>query len=268
MNCQTAESLLHAYFDDELDLVSSLDIEGHLESCAACSTRLERERSLRTRMAASALGFPTPPHLRGRIASALDRLEPSPKPIARRWSNGVLWLAPLAAAIVVAASATMVASRPSAERLLAQQIRDGHVRSLMAGHLSDVVSSDRHRVKPWFAGKLSFAPWVGDLSDEDFPLTGGRLDYLNDRPVAAIVYKRREHVINLFIWPSEHLRPEATRLLRENGYQIVHWADGGMTYWAISDLNAGELQEFAKLVETRAARPASDAPSAPAADQR
>jgi anti-sigma factor RsiW len=168
----------------------------------------------------------------------------------------------------VATSVILVVSRPSAERLLAQQIRDGHVRSLMAGHLSDVVSSNRHRVKPWFAGKLSFAPWVGDLSDKDFPLTGGRLDYLNNRPMAAIVYKRREHVINLFIWPSEHPRPESTRLFRENGYQILHWAEAGMTYWAISDLNADELQEFAKLVESRATRPASGIPSDPAADQK
>src|SRR5262249_31584323 len=135
-------------------------------------------------------------------------------------------------------------------------------------HLADVGSSDQHTVKPWFAGRLSFAPWVGDLSDEGFPLMGGRLDYLDNRPMAAIVYKRREHVINLFIWPTEDARPHSPRLLRENGYQIVHWADAGMTYWAISDLNATELQQFAKLVESRATRPPSDAASDPVPDHK
>jgi anti-sigma factor RsiW len=253
MNCETVEFLRHAYFDDELDLVSSLDFERHLNSCAACSARLDRERSLRTRIAASQLGFPTPSNVRARIASALDALEPSPDPVSSHWRVRMAWLASSAAAITVIVTAFALAQMPSAERELAQQIRDGHVRSLMPGHLSDVLSSDRHTVKPWFAGKLSFAPPVGDLSDSGYPLVGGRLDYIDGRPMAAIVYKRREHVINLFIWPAESARREPTRLLRENGYQIVHWGDGGMTYWAISDLNADELDEFSKLIELIAA---------------
>jgi anti-sigma factor RsiW len=263
MNCQTAESLLHAYFDDELDLLSSLDIERHLEACATCSARLTRERALRARIAASLPGFPTPPHLRESIALALDRLAPPSKPTTRWWSVRARRLVPLAAAVMLLVSAIVVTSRPSAELLLARQIRDGHVRSLMAAHLADVTSSDRHTVKPWFAGKLSFSPWVGDLSDEGFPLVGGRLEYLNDRPVAAIVYKRREHIINLFIWPADGARPDSARLLREKGYQVVHWADSGMAYWAISDLNSDELTEFTRLVESRATQSTSAAASDP-----
>jgi len=268
MDCETAGSLLHAYFDDELDLASSLEMERHLEGCAACTARLARERSLRARFAATHLGVSASPQLREKIVTALDLTPPSRMAPASLWTQRVLSVAVLAAGVMLLVSLVLVARNPSAELLLAQQIRDGHVRSLMAAHLADVSSSDRHTVKPWFAGKLGFAPTVEDLSDEGFPLVGGRLDYLDHRPMAAIVYKRREHVINLFIWPAEDTAPVSPRLLRENGYQIVHWASAGMTCWAISDLNSGELEEFAKLVESRATRPARGAASDPAPDRK
>jgi anti-sigma factor RsiW len=131
--------------------------------------------------------------------------------------------------------------------LLAQELVGSHVRSLMANHLADVPSTDKHTVKPWFEGRLDFGPDVRDFPQEGFVLTGGRLDYVDSRNVAALVYRRGQHVINLFEWPTSSVSTEAPRLLTRRGFQLFVWQKSGLAYWAVSDLNAAELQQFAGL---------------------
>jgi len=182
---------------------------------------------------------------KGRAAPSVWKVA---KPMPRRiwWP----WMSIAATAVLVAMVAWrigLVASRPSPEELMAQNVLASHVRSLMANHLTDVPSSDQHTVKPWFDGKLDFSPPVKDLSGNGFPLAGGRLDYLDNRPVAALVYQQRKHFINLFIWPSEVDARQKT--LTRQGYNLFHWTPWGMCYWAVSDLNWTELQEFVRLVQ-------------------
>jgi anti-sigma factor RsiW len=135
---------------------------------------------------------------------------------------------------------------------LAQEVVASHIRSLMVDHLSDVVSTDQHTVKPWFDGKLDFAPVVVNLADQGFPLIGGRIDYLDNRPVTALVYQRNKHIINLFIWPSTDA-PETTPTTIQ-GYHLINWTAGNTTYWAVSDVELSELQTFAQLIQQNVAK--------------
>ena len=265
MDCRSAGHLVHAYLDDELELVGSYEFERHVEECAACAQRLAKERSLRARIAGAGLSFGSPPHLREKIAARFGEVRPTSvieghAPL--RWGR---WMAGAAAAAIVIASLFTLVRTPSEETLLAQQVRDGHVRSLLADHLNDVESPDQHKVKPWFAGRLDFSPWVGNLANEGFPLVGGRVDFIDNRRVAAIVYKRREHVINLFMWRSPDSKTFSPRLEHENNYQMLHWSRAGITFWAISDLNSAELHDFVTLVQSRMNRPD---PEKPALDNR
>jgi anti-sigma factor RsiW len=167
------------------------------------------------------------------------------------------WLG-LAAAIIFAAIVALNLvprlQRPEADQFLATQLIASHVRSLLANHLTDVASSDQHTVKPWLDAKLDFAPPVVDLSSEGFPLIGGRLDYLDNRPVAALVYQRRKHFINLFVWPAASDEAKAPKTITRQGYQLLHWADSDFNYWAVSDVNANDLQLFKQQFETRTPR--------------
>ncbi len=255
MNCQETQNLIHAYLDGELDLVKSLEIEQHLEDCPACSQAYKNQQALRAAISANAdtLYYRAPAPLRKRIQSSVRRAgQTTSAPRVMPWR----WLGVAASLVVVALVAwglTRSLSAPSADDLLTQEVVASHVRSLMLNHLSDVASSDQHTVKPWFDGKLDFSPTVQDLANQGFPLIGGRLDYLDNRPVAALVYRYQQHFINLFVWPSTGTSNVNTSMTTRQGYHVANWTQSGMTYWAVSDLNDSEFQEFVRLVQAHAA---------------
>ena len=259
MSCKEYDTLMDGYLDGELDLLSTLRVEAHLPECANCAQTYESHRALRSSMSSGKLYFKPPNELAERIHVALHqankverRASPSVRRVLKPIPRGIWWpwMSLAASAVLVAMIGWRFGSgifRPPAKDLLAQEVLSSHVRSLMADHLTDVPSSDQHTVKPWFNGKLDFSPLVKDLSGNGFPLVGGRLDYLQDRPVAALVYQRRKHLINLFVWPSAEESRQKT--LTRQGYNLFHWTQSRMTYWAASDLNQTELQEFARLIQ-------------------
>jgi anti-sigma factor RsiW len=243
--------LLGAYADHELDLVHGLEIESHLRECAACSARYESNQSLRSALSNPALYFKAPANLQGKIQASLRGGTTAEAPSRRRVWRWLSAAVPAALAAGVILIAVPLLRGPSNDEMIGNEIVSSHVRSLITDHLTAVASSDEHTVKPWFAGKLDFSPLVVDLRDRGFPLIGGRLDYIDHRPVAALVYQRHKHYINLFVWPSG-ARPDAdTEAISRQGYHLFHWTKAGMAYWAVSDLNQAELQEFAHLIQAR-----------------
>ena len=252
MNCRDVQHLLHPYSDGELDLVRHVQIEEHLAECAPCAEQEKNLRSLRAVVSSPSLYHRAPAALRSRIQLAIPQA-------ARGRRRSPLRLAAIAAGILllIGAFATigMFSSRlgTSADERLAEGVVAGHVRSLQVDHLTDVASTDRHTVKPWFRGKLDFSPQVPDLAAQGYALSGGRLDYLADRPVAALVYYRRSHAINLFTWPAGNDGEKAVRGLSRQGFHIRHWQRSGMSYWAISDLNEQEFDEFVRLFQEHSA---------------
>lgn len=206
---------------------------------------------------AQATRHEAPPALRGRIVAALKQADPLLAASPRRPFWAVLqqqWVGmgvAFAFGLIASLTVTLFHAAPRDEDRLLQEVVAGHVRSLMVAHLEDVASTDQHTVKPWFSGKLDFSPPVHDLAKEGFPLVGGRLDYLNQRPVAALVYRRRQHTINLFVWPTSGTSQHEMKLLSRQGFSITDWTDSGMQFWAISDLNSEELQTFTQLLRQK-----------------
>jgi anti-sigma factor RsiW len=249
MNCDRVQLLLNGYIDGELDLVSSLDIEEHLQGCAACSSHYRQLMSLHTAASNKALYRSAPASLEKRIRASLGKAgSTSPARFIFPWT----WVTTTALLAVFLLSIAGFLGRslfPSqSETSLTQQVQTAHVRSLMANHLMDVASTDQHTVKPWFNGKLDFSPPVTDLAGQGFPLIGGRLDYLDGRPVAALVYQRNKHYINLFIWPSTD-KQAGLQNSTYNGYHFFHWNQSGMTFWAVSDVESAELGIFVQLFQ-------------------
>jgi anti-sigma factor RsiW len=272
MNCEETKKLMDGYLDGELDPITSQTIEQHLAECPRCGQAYTTHGSLIRAIGNTTPYYKAPPELRERIQSSLrkemaeqsngsGRIAVDARPLIAKEqaeSRSILfgaswnWLA-LAAAIVFAAvivwNVLPRLQRPGNDQFLATQLIAGHVRSLMANHLTDVASSDQHTVKPWLDAKLDFAPAVVDLSSEGFPLIGGRLDYLDNRAVAALIYQRRKHFINLFVWPAAPDETRTPKALTRQGYQLLHWIESDLNYWAVSDINEKELQEFKQLFD-------------------
>ena len=236
--------LAQADFDGELDPAQAAEMEAHRRDCADCQETYRQLEQARALMRGAELRMKAPDSLRQALEAKL-RAQPQPAVVVKgpgRWWGRTA--ASFVAGAAIAAGLTLFIAVPS-QRGLVDQLVDDHVRSLQPGHLEDVISTDQHTVLPWFDGKLDFAPPVKDLVAKGFPLKGGRLDYLGGRPVAALVYQHGLHAINMFVWPGEAAGGPADA--SHNGYHLVQWRQGGMTIWAVSDMEAGELAEFATL---------------------
>jgi anti-sigma factor RsiW len=249
--------LLSAYLDGELDLVRSIEMEEHLKTCSECKEELRSHETLRKAIHAGGLYERAPQGLEARIRASLPQVKSAPVifPVRRAPRQVWAWLATAASIILAAALVwSLVPGLPGHRRpsMIAEEVVSSHIRSLQAGHLIDIESTDQHTVKPWFDGKLDFAPPVRDFSDQGFPLVGGRLDYLNHRNVAALVYGRRKHFINVFIWPVGE-SAASTVLPRQSvpmqGYNVICWQQAGMNFCAVSDDNAIDLQVLVDLLQ-------------------
>lgn len=261
MACDLSASLLHAYLDGELDAVRSAEFESHLEGCADCAAALASAESLRSSLQRAQLYEAAPRSLHEtvrrelRLSGESSRLRVAPVPLWR-------WFA-VAAAIVLVTSVAWYAiprlnlmnggaATPSA--VTSAEVIDAHIRSLQAGHLTDVTSTDQHTVKPWFEGKLDFIPPVQDYAQDGFPLVGGRLDVLAGRNVAALVYGRRKHLVNVFVWPTTDADTPIHGPGSKQGFQWVHWRHKGMEFCAVSDVNGDDLRNLAQLFKATADR--------------
>ena len=257
MSCELTQRYVAGYLDGELDLVRAIEMEAHLKSCPGCSQELENFKSLRAALQRSSLAYAAPAALRERIQSSLRASSGAEVRESKfTWPSLNMWQLAGAFALLVLISVsgwqwTARLRAPSSDQRIAAEIFSSHVRSLEGNHLMDVVSTDQHTVKPWFDGKLDFSPPVEDLAIDGFPLVGGRLDYLEGREVAALVYQRRKHSINVFVWPD----PTGTRLPQaaesRQGYNIMKWSHGGFQFWAVSDVAAPDLAEFVRLLQVR-----------------
>ena len=249
MSCDLTNSVLHGYLDGELDAARAADFERHLVSCSECVTALEAQERLRSSILHAGLYERAPSSLRKKVQANLTA---SAKPLAAviPISPAWRWLAVAATLLLVVFAGwrglTLLRGDAS-ENTIAAAIVDAHLRSLQPGHLEDVVSTDRHTVKPWFDGKIDFAPPVRDFTEQGFPLQGGRLDVVRGRSVAVLVYMRRKHIINVFVWPSSERDSElvsGTQL----GYHWIDWRKGGMELCAVSDVSAADLAELQQLL--------------------
>lgn len=246
MDCAQTRKLIDGYVDSEIDAATTVGVEEHLAGCEDCRREAQRVETVRSHVRQWAPYHAAPPALVESVRRLGERA--SGRAPARDAGLWWAWLRPVALVAATAAVTWLAASHYQAipPDDIADQIIAGHTRATLTTHLADVSSSAKHTVKPWLSSKLDYSPPVADLGQAGFPLVGGRLDYIERRPVAVLVYKRRDHVIDLFVWPQDDggdgsIRSVPTKV----GYQVLHWTADGMTYWAVSDLNGPELKAFA-----------------------
>lgn len=262
MNCAEAQSLLHAYIDAELDVANSLEVERHLQQCEDCRRNYNDYQALHRAIKGETLYFQVSDSLQKRIRNSLRSAEEIPVSVqqpAKRASSRIYttpwsWLAVAALLALVFFGiwgSTRFWSPINRQPSIAQQVVDSHVRSLMANHLIDVPFSNQHNIAPWFEGKLAYSPPVINLSAQGYTLIGGRMDYVDNQPVAAIVYKCGNHVINFFVWPTRPSNHTSNTAMTLQGYNLVFWKAYGMNCWAVSDLNLTILHQFAELIDQR-----------------
>jgi anti-sigma factor RsiW len=250
MTPENARGLLNAYVDGELDAASTMELESQIRESPALQQEFERLSALQSLVRNRASRFDAPSHLAGRVFAALPEARP-----AGTLKTVPGWWRPLAISATMAALALLFWSVvPSLNRLDSdagprEEVLAAHVRSLMADHLTDLTSAERHTVKPWLSSRLDFAPPVEDLASEGFALVGGRLDYFGGRQVAALVYRYRQHIINVFVWPSTKSREASVQTWALRGYNIARFDSRGMSFWAVSDLNPKDLQKLASLLQ-------------------
>ncbi len=256
MNCDDARVLMHGHLDGELDLAGDLEVQRHIEECPRCVSEYAALRAMRTRLKDEAFRFEAPAALKERIRRAIPASPPSragayPSRRGTWVPRAIRFAVPMAIGAMLALIVAPRTIGPALNQRLASEVVASHVRSLMAAHLMDVASTDQHTVKPWFNGKLDISPPVNDFAKDGFPLVGGRLDYIDGRPVAALVYQHGKHVINVFMWPTAGDATSAERIETEHGYHVEQLTVAGMNCWVVSDLNQQELDRFARLIRAK-----------------
>lgn len=250
--CAEMRLLIQAELDGELDAAEATTLAAHLEACPDCTASRSALTGLSSRLRAEVPYHSAPASLRQAVAAHIATAAPAPMPQSARlrWfrSPGAHLRQGLSfgAGFALAACLALVLALPHRSNP-AEEIVAGHIRALQPGHLTDVVSTDQHTVKPWFNGRLDYSPPVRDFAAQGFLLLGGRLDYVQERPVAALVYRRAQHVIDLYVWPNENSAGHAPAQGRHNGFNYISWTDHDMTFWAVSDVNAEELRRFVDL---------------------
>jgi anti-sigma factor RsiW len=232
--CADRELLLNAFIDGELDAANTAELEAHVAGCGGCREELDRLRSVHDALATPGVRHEMPAGTKARLLSSIDR-----DPV--RAPRMASWWAPALGGAIAASLATAFLLPLEFQPGLEAELIAGHVRSLQVQHLTDVATSNEHLVRPWFNGKIDFAPPVPELASVGFPLAGGRLDYLEGRNVPAIVYRRRLHVINLFVWPA---KDAGEKRVERDGYSVSEWSEGGLRYAAVSDISPQELEQF------------------------
>jgi anti-sigma factor RsiW len=242
---------MQAYLDDELDAVAAAQMSNHLLTCTDCGAAFAELQALRTAIEWHGTRYRAPLRLQERVRASLRGGQPKRRILASwPWA----WINLAAAAVSSAALAVTLAlylAQPTPAERLNGEIVASHFRSLMSGHLADVVSSDQHTVKPWFGGKLDFSPPVYDLGAEGFALTGGRVDYVAGRPVAVLPYLHRKHVLDLYVWPAPHMRDSGVHASSFQGFQLLSWTQDQIHFVAISDMNAQDLARFYETLRGR-----------------